>query len=161
MLKTAEELRIKGLAEVSWRSEGEGSWRSVEGAGSGATDDMDSDSEPPPTKKLKQPPQHSQHTPSHSHDQQHYDRKPHPASSSSESHYSAPKSSHQSEQHFNPKVSTVVGNLASRNDYNVSKNIVLFFLKLLIYCTSPMWHDGNCSSVQGDVAALCNCWSFN
>ncbi|XP_046687304.1 uncharacterized protein LOC124372925 isoform X2 [Homalodisca vitripennis] len=31
LLKTAEELRIKGLAEVSWRSEGEGSWRSVEG----------------------------------------------------------------------------------------------------------------------------------
>uniref|UniRef100_A0A1B6DHS7 BTB domain-containing protein n=1 Tax=Clastoptera arizonana TaxID=38151 RepID=A0A1B6DHS7_9HEMI len=34
LLKTAEELRIKGLAEVSWRSEGEGSWRSVEGGNS-------------------------------------------------------------------------------------------------------------------------------
>ena len=29
LLQTAEELRIKGLAAVSWRSE-EGSWRSVE-----------------------------------------------------------------------------------------------------------------------------------
>ncbi|XP_024085151.1 transcription regulator protein BACH2-like isoform X2 [Cimex lectularius] len=30
LLHTAEDLRIKGLAAVSWRSEGEGSWRSVE-----------------------------------------------------------------------------------------------------------------------------------
>ncbi|XP_075222745.1 uncharacterized protein LOC142325193 [Lycorma delicatula] len=121
LLKTAEELRIKGLAEVSWRSEGEGSWRSVEGGGSGATDDMDSDTEPPPTKKLKPPSQHPQHTP-HSHTpqhsqhtlEQHYNTKPH---TTTESHYSTPKS-HQAEQHFNPKVTNIVGSVGTRNDYN-------------------------------------------
>lgn len=47
LLKTAEELRIKGLAEVSWRSD-----REMEGADSG---DEESDQGPLPKKMKTEP----------------------------------------------------------------------------------------------------------
>lgn len=84
---------------------------------------MDSDSEPPPTKKLKPPPQHTPHTPHSIEQSPHYNTKPIPTSS--ESHYTTPKSSHQSEPLFNPKVTSVTGNAGSRMDYNVSFFIYL------------------------------------
>ncbi|XP_039282430.1 uncharacterized protein LOC111043900 isoform X2 [Nilaparvata lugens] len=116
LLKTAEELRIKGLAEVSWRSEGEG-WRSVEGEGGGrgrrggvassgaVSDGGDSDSEPPPTKRSKQPllPQPVEHFAASLIKQQ-------------QQHQAAA-----SDHLFNPQVTSVLGNVAlhsARNDFN-------------------------------------------
>ncbi|RZF44996.1 hypothetical protein LSTR_LSTR001957 [Laodelphax striatellus] len=112
LLKTAEELRIKGLAEVSWRSEGEG-WRSVQeeeqrrgGAGGGrrgaAPEDGDSDSEPPPPKKTKLPPPHSLLLPQ-------------PVE-----HFAALKQQQAASEQFHPHVTSVLGNVlhSSRNDYN-------------------------------------------
>lgn len=120
-MKTAEELRIKGLAEVSWRSEGEGSWRSVEGskvpervsAGVGegwrqpvrapqfidADDDVDSEPEPPPPKRMKPPPALLPH---HS--------LPLPVT-----------------EHFSPKVTSVIGAVGSKEEFTVNVSLTTEF----------------------------------
>ncbi|XP_054263925.1 uncharacterized protein LOC128987196 isoform X2 [Macrosteles quadrilineatus] len=107
LLKTAEELRIKGLAEVSWRSEGEGSWRSVEGGKPverrgverwgaervpqfvDAGEDVDSEPEPPPPKKMKPPPPLLPHH-----------TLPLPVA-----------------EHFSPKVTSVQGSVGSKEEF--------------------------------------------
>lgn len=106
------------MAEVSWRSEGEGSWRSVEGGktvergGDGwrggerwssdhpvrvpqfvdNIEEVDSEPEPPPPKKMKPPPALLPH---HS--------LPLPVA-----------------EHFSPKVTSVSGAVGSKDEFTVS-----------------------------------------